>query len=732
MSLVSRNQPTLFGGVSQQPPTLRRGDQHEAQVNAWPTVAEGLKKRPGWQHVARISTSDLSAAYVHTINRDVTERYAVVVTDGDLQVFDAVTGAEINVTFPTGTNYLNVTGSASEQFSLVSIADYTFVVNKEQVVATKTSPTTTPVDFSAWFRPSIWGSPEVGQFFNAPGAGTLTGTVDTFSDLPKAGDTNPPSNGDLYKVVGLDTANFGGYYVRRVGGVWEETYGPGANTSLDELTLPHALVREADGTFSFRPFTWSARKFGDDETNPAPTFVGRPINDVFYWKNRLGFLTDENVVLSGAGDYGNFWRNTVTALLDADVVDVAVSTTKVSLLQYAVPFNNSLMLFADQTQFSLNVTDLVTPTSVSIDEATSFEVNQRVRPISVGSQVYFASNSGPFSRVREYFVQEDSVSPDAADITAHVPRYVPNGLFNLVGNTNEDALFAISSKPGERNRVYTYKFYWQGDEKIQSAWSYWDLDVNATFLSINVIESELYAIIQRSDGAYLERCDLDSGAVADGVDFDILLDRRYDVQAGDMSYNPGDDETTITLPYSNVGYTNANLKVILKSGSGNVGRLVDQIGYTFPTANTITVPGDVTGFDPVVGINYEMTVRLSEQFIKDRNRQSVTTGRLQMRAYTLYYQDAAFFQTRVYPYGPDYGSTTEDVVPPGLDAFTGRTLGSEQLTLGEADFDTGAFTFYVNGNSRDVVVELLNPSHLQAKFSSAEWEAMYFNRTRNR
>ena len=731
--LRTRHIPALFNGVSQQPATLRQPAQGEAQVNCYGTVAEGLKKRAPFEHVAVVTTADISTAFVHPINRDVSERYVVVVTDGDLKVYDANTGAEKTVTFPTGKAYLDVVGNANASFALVSIADYTFVVNKEKVIATKTSPTTTPTNYNDWYKPDIWGPKIAGKYYNPNGAGSLTGTVNTFSDLPKATDPVPPVNGQLYKVVGYDENNFGGYYVRREGGVWVESYGPGANTSLDELTMPHALVRESNGTFTFTPFAWAARQYGDAETNPGPTFIGRKINDVFYWKNRLGFLTDENVVFSGAGDYGNFWRNTLTTLLDSDVVDVAVSTTKVSLLEFAVPFNSGIMLFADQTQFSLNVADLLTPTSVSIDEVTSFEMDRGVRPVGIGSDVYFVTRSGPYSKIREYFVAEGALSTDAADITAHVPRYLPKNIFKIAGNGNEDVLFAVSSEAGFKNRVYVYKFFWSGDQKYQSSWSYWELDANDTILSIDTIENYLYALIKRADGTYLERCNLDDGAVVGALSFNILLDRRYEVQPGDMVYSGGQDETTITIPWNTFYCDRDNVEVILTTGNGNVGR-VAQGPYTFPVVagyNQVVVPGDLTGTAPVIGLSYDALWEFSEQFILDYQQNAVTTGRLQLRTMTLYYQDAGFFQTEVYPYGLAYAGQLESVVPAALSSFTGRTLGEASLITGEASFHTGSYTFYIDGHSQDVVIRILNPSHLQSKFSSCEWEGMYFNRSRN-
>ena len=469
-ALVSRHIPALYNGVSQQNPTLRDPSQAEAQVNMYGTVQDGLRKRPPFKHLAQVTTADWSTAHVHTINRDTSERYIVVVTDGDLKVFDADTGAEKTVNFPNGKTYLTVVGggAAEESFEIDSIADYSFVVNKTVVTATKTSPTTTPTGYGNWYHPDTWGNQRSTRYYNPYGSHALTGSVNTFSDLPHPEDSSPPSAGQVYKVVGYDEDNFGGYYVRySSGGVWEETYAPGANTSMDEATLPHALIRESDGTFTFTQFAWTARQFGDADTNPPPTFIGRTINGVFYWKNRLGFLTDENVVLSTAGDYGNFWRNTMTTLLDSDIVDVALTTNQVSILKYALPFNDTMMLFADQSQFSLGVRDVLTPTSVSIDLATGFEMDD-VQPVRIGSEVYFVSKSGDYSRIREYFVNDETLMTDASDVTAHVPRFVPSDVVAMAASDVEDCLLLMSETTGYTNRIYVYKVFWSGDQKAQS------------------------------------------------------------------------------------------------------------------------------------------------------------------------------------------------------------------------------------------------------------------------
>jgi len=70
MALINTSVPNLIQGVSQQPDATRFDGQCEEQENALSSVAEGLKKRPNTQHVARLLTSAISSnAKVHFINQ---------------------------------------------------------------------------------------------------------------------------------------------------------------------------------------------------------------------------------------------------------------------------------------------------------------------------------------------------------------------------------------------------------------------------------------------------------------------------------------------------------------------------------------------------------------------------------------------------------------------------------------------------------------------------------------
>ena len=67
MPLITEQISNLINGVSQQPPSLRLASQCETQENGLITVAEGLKKRPPLEFIAKLSNKTDTDANVHFI-----------------------------------------------------------------------------------------------------------------------------------------------------------------------------------------------------------------------------------------------------------------------------------------------------------------------------------------------------------------------------------------------------------------------------------------------------------------------------------------------------------------------------------------------------------------------------------------------------------------------------------------------------------------------------------------
>lgn len=680
MGLVNSSVPGLFGGVSQQAAQLRNPSKWTSNVNAYPSIANGLGRRPPTTHKAKLSGTPLGTSdHIHWINRDAAEQYAVRITSSGISVWRLSDGAAMTVNAPSGYGYLSAASNPQQDIACLTVADYTFIVNRK---------VNTAMDAAT-----------VG--------GALTGTVQRFADLPGA-----PAVGNIYQIVGDNTNSFDDYYViRTAANVWAETRAPGSDKyKFDPATMPHTLVRTGPTTFTFGPATWAERLVGSEASNPNPSFIGRPIQDVFFFRNRLGFASGESVILSRAGLFFEFYAKSSTQVLDDDPIDRDADTTEVVSFKHAAAFNSELVLFTTQgMQFRLVAGDVLTPKTARLVPVTRFEAASGARPVTLGPDLYFGVDRGTYSGIREYYVEDSGLSNDAADITAEVPRYIPAGAFKLAGTTGEDVL-AVLTETG-RQALYVYKFLWVERKKVQSAWFNWTLPAGDTILSMEFYGVVLHLLVNRSDGVYLDLLSLKPGE-EDGVDaggrtFLIHLDRKTTLTG---VYNSGTGLTTWTLPYT----ATAPCQIIM-TASGWGSRRGTKVPNVTTGTTTLTAPGDYSAAACVVGQTALWTCRLSPQYLRDRNGLPRTDMRLQLKRMRIVYDRSGPFSVAITP----QSGTARTY------RFTGKVLGSPSFLLGRAPIDSGVFQVLVSARNDAVEIDISTDSYLPVFLQSIEWDAEY-------
>ena len=854
MPLISSALPNLINGVSQQPPALRLPSQGEVQENGLSSVVDGLTKRPASRHIATLPNipASISSAFLHTIRRgDNLEFYSLVITSGSIFVYDEL-GVQQTVNPTTGAlNYLSGISDPASQVTATTIADFTFIVNKNKTVAKSTAkhPARNPealvyikqADYSSEYELTVTkgGSTRTQKLTTksssqADTAATQTaeqsiqtdriaqnlrhnvavatshydsiqnatahtgltytlfgnviyiqgnsasddfevsvkdsnGNQDIFAYKGQTGDFKklPPDGpeGFVVQVIGDNAKNQDDYYVQLSVGTngtkfYKECAKPDSEKDFDNTTMPHVLIREANGTFTFKPNTWDERKVGDEDTNPFPSFIGFKINDIFFHRNRLGFLSDENVIFSQSAEYYNFFNTTTLTFVESNPIDVAVSNNQISILKQAIPFSESLLLFSDLNQFRLSAGEILAADTVAVDVTTQFEADLLSKPVGAGKYVYFATKRGDFGGVREYFVETDTETNDAADITAHVPTYIEGQIRKLAASSNEDLLLMLTD--GEKDVVYVYKWYFNKNEKLQSSWSKFKIgevfkakDTSATveILQAEFDGSEIVMLVKYSyaEGTLsgsnvvtgtktevtLERLQLSRDITEDQTDdkIPVLLDRRFEVGSGG-SYTSGhnvpyyylDDagsRQSFNVAYDGVaprfpvGQANAGspIPTSVAAHIDDFLTFVSQDGSEIPAKD---VPQAITDGKKVWGgLKYTFKYQFSEQVIKNNNV-AITTGRMQIRNFHIVFSDTSFFKVKI---RPDNRNET-------VKTFTGRVLGSEENKVGITPISTGSFKVPVLAESSKVTITLESDSHLPCAFQSAEYEAMYKDRTR--
>jgi len=451
--------------------------------------------------------------------------------------------------------------------------------------------------------------------------------VNDISLLPKQG-----VNGMILQVRNSAESEADDYYVRfktSTGdipgqGSWEETVKPGITTEFNEDTLPHALIRNSDGSFTFRPLSadydevvsWAAREVGDEDTNPEPSFVGQTISGMTFHMNRLVFLSRDTVIMSQPGDYFNFWQGSAIAIADSDPIDMAATSTRPATLRSAVSSTKGLLLFSSDAQFLMSTKDVAFgPSTVTMEEISNYSNVTTLDPLEVGTSVFFNSDSIDFSRVFEMAVDSVDNRPQIAENTRTIPEYIPSGLkWGAASANNNLVIFGDNT-----SNCYTFKFWNQGNERSLAGWTKWEFSGEIHLISFYDDTGYIVSYNETRSSWVFSRMTLLDNPTSTTITFDS---RRFEPRLD--NYVPKDDIPSIVVDgndsklYLPAGMYNGEESACIQFNKADatyyIAPPIESDGDgEFIRVNTI----DLNDFDAYnVGILYRMYVELPQIYVK--------------------------------------------------------------------------------------------------------------------
>lgn len=522
---------------------------------------------------------------------------------------------------------------------------------------------------------------------------------ETVSNLPAVA-----FNGFIVKIVGDDGDSSDDYYVQFVtkdggangSGTWQECPSPDMKYHPLPETMPHAIVREANGTFTYKAISWTDRGAGDEETAKTPSIFGQKITEVFTHKGRLAFLAGDKSIYSDTEDIFSLFKRTVMTSLDTDPIDVG-SNSKMVELKHTLPYGGDLLLFSPSSIFTIKGGDVFSNKTVTLDLTMEFPCSSYCKPISAGSTGVFVFENGNYSGLYEVFTSSSYVT-SARNITEQIPCYLPAKIFKMAGNTINNLICLLSQN--DPKAVYVYNYYYTSDSKAQSAWHKWTFDTCERILNVDFIDNWLYLTIQYSDGIYLERLNCTQKQEDIELGFLVHLDRKLKVTG---IYDDELDQTTFVLPYR----TNTELLNIVNADNGFLLDFDD-------IDDEIQIDGNYPNL--IVGIPYlsqwDMGTIYKKQQTATGGSQTVE-GILMLKDLELAYSDSGYFDVQVQPL-----YTVQD---PSHYPCTCVALGTLSAILGKVSMDSDVHLIPVMAKNDEVNISIINDSYLPSTFSSITW-----------
>lgn len=549
--------------------------------------------------------------------------------------------------------------------------------------------------------------------------------VQAFTDLPKS-----CFLGFTIKVKGTNKQSDDDYWVQYKGedgrsGFWEEVVAPGTPLTLDVSTSPHELINTGVGTFVWKQPPWGARVSGDGvNSSKDPSFIGKPIYDMFFAEQRLAILTEGSCVWSKSRNPFVFFPSSAQTIEDTDPVDVQIAAPKeIALLRRAVLVNEAQFLWAETLQFRIttgqNGTDPFKQDSVDAKPSSRYEFAPKAYPAITGDSVYFATEPGPWATIRDLTIL-DGKPRGTTDVTAHVKSYIPSGVRHMAPSDTLNFVALLSE--GAAQNLFFYNFLLGPQERLQSAWNTWRLPSGCTVLFTFVRFNYLFLVVQRSDGVMLLRANMAVDAVDDDAEtnanYAIRLDlRRTEAAADSLTYDAGTDRTTITLPALLTDAEGSWLNdaadcpvfVVQRVSNGDEVR-GKQWKLDTIAAHTITVVGDCHAQPLYIGYRIRAERLESTPFYVKSGGGPVPFDRLTVSELFVSYAKTGYFRAEL---AKAKGSAVTQSVH-----MSGRLFGTGLNVVGSYPIVEGILPIPIHNASNEFAVRLVNDSFLPSRWTS--------------
>ena len=570
----------------------------------------------------------------------------------------------------------------------------------------------------------------------------------------------------IANTADLDTDD---YYVKFIAdngtsgvGNYEETVRPhnfASNSDpmkagLDPATMPHALINNRNGTFTFVKLDettansqgnenyWKDRLVGDNTSNPFPTFKGGTIQEMFFHRNRLGIISGENVVMSQPGRYFDFFIVSAIAASDDNPIDITVSDIKPAFINHVLPIQKGIMMFSDSGQFLLfTESDIFSPKTARLKKVASYECDETIQPVDLGTSVLFTSNVSAYARAFEATIIDDDTPPNIIEQTRVVPEFLPK---DITKSTNSAAIgITTYGKKGE-SEIYHYKYYNAGQKREQSAWYSWTLTGTMQHM---LYTAGSFFTVTLHDGSY-KLCRHEYVADADSTRSYVLgtgtvgsplqTSRQFEAHldnmtiatnvAGSAQTTTAPEKTVLTIPYTPANTT--NLFMVGLSGNDSDGnsiagtvRAADAVGTNSVTFNNINLH---SAAKVAVGYKYTSTIELPTYYLNVGQNAYDTDGDLRISGINFEMGVGGpleFHLTSPFPYVDASGNVTKDI-DDYVQFESGILSDSSVFDKPPADLATSV-RVPVQRKNEKYTLQIQIPDPFSTAIISASWDGIY-------
>jgi len=560
---------------------------------------------------------------------------------------------------------------------------------------------------------------------NDGGDGTLMRAV--YQTIPDAAHANPVHQ--VGKIIQVQTeAGAPSYYLKAVpkspGATgwaevrWEEaaalSFVPGVwfaigtvEAGVFYVASTPALLQTLVPALTLPAFT--DRQVGDSDSNKAPFFIGRAIDYMGTFQDRLVVGSGGVLSFSEVGNYFNFFRTSVLTVVDNDAVELYALGSEEDTIRHSTIFDKSLLLFGDKQQYSINGRVPLTPATTAIIQSSAHEGTTDTAPLASGDFVFYTKLSEGYTQAYQLAIGDVADTSSSTEISKQVPTYMPGRPAELVALTTPDTLAVLTQN--DYSTLYAYRYLDnESRQRVLDAWSKWTFDPllgDLIAVSTHLGYLLLFFARQGTDASGQNRTWVSVDRASLRIQPDTLphLDsmRPYDNVVGGSASRMWYDQEGLATAYDST--TSAFLQ-----GAAEL-EDVPQMITEFPSVPTTAL---------WTGTQFDSYVEPTNPFVRDRNDVAIVTGTLTITSFALSYKNT----------GAIFGTVTTTRGTDTVLDFNGRILGADNNLLDIQPVSTGSVPLFVGRNNRAFTARIAARDWLPLTITGIEWTGQYFNNVR--
>ena len=517
-------------------------------------------------------------------------------------------------------------------------------------------------------------------------------------------------------------------------GYWEETIARDVSPGLDASTMPHQLENTGSTTFEFNPITWTARQAGNDVTSPLPSFIDKKITATFFYSNRFGLLSQDNVFFGVANDAYNFFVKSALTQIDSDPIDLNVASIRPVTLSAVLPSPQGLMLFSERQQFHVLATDssTLTPTTTIIRALSNYEMAPDIAPVDVGVNSAFVNRVPGYSKLFSLQLRDVEQPPLVVDISKIVLEWIPDTVDGLTVSPQNSVIMLIDRST---SYLYLYRYYNNGEKDIFQAWTKWQLP--GTIQTADIINDSVVIVSQHEDEYTIGKIILDeipTGSSVVGttsITGNTCLDMatrpvQPAVGVNAVVYDSTNDVTKIYTPYTPFQQKEAIMLLGVPEADVGTAAAVDADAGLYLAATERTeistgyryfeVKGDYTSYADgiVIGYGYDFEVTMPKFYYKREPTTSDYTATLTISRVTFSIGRTGPVLFKVKAAGSDEWKNVEYVTDAGTYVADSSPIAQERQ-----------FTIPIHQRNTNFELKVTSNYPYPVSLVSMTWEGIY-------